>query len=1001
MTSLKVSTLLFSYLFLVVCVTNASNASMGPPLNTNLALGKSASQSSDNNGSRGQADAAVDGNSSDSDFWHPAASVTSTNYEASAWWEVDLGAVYDLTEVKLHNQTNGNSTSNYHLFVSDVPFYTNDLNTIKNDPQILDIYESGTMGNSSDYSINRTGRYIRVQGETWGFITLAEVEVYGATPGADPTVTLTAPSSVSGDFVMNVDFSESISGLTLSDFTISNCSLSNLQGSGTSYTVDISPDNIGALTILLPAGTVQDGDGNNNLESNRLIINYAPGISNTYCSVGPTTPWNYYITGVSIGDIQNGNQPISERKSGDVSPPGARDYSTMSTDVVAGNSYIISSVVTTGFYQNITKDGSFQVWVDFNQDGDFEDAGELTIDSIIQYTNGGSAPVNHSIQNVLSIPIDAVAGATRMRILFDNGDTPWGPCETTTNLYGEYEDYTLNIVPDGMMEEAESSIVWDSIPANVIREGDIVFKKFYPNPMEYFRGANVLAANTAGWIEFTINDDINTNGDWVYVGLVERDTTVRNEGTQQANFLIGVRSNEFLSPGNNDNILLLEKGALTSSGGFPGGTAGSVFRISREVNGNVVYSLNGIPLHTTTTQNGDDPNDFILEPVFYILNTGLDNQVSVSFNISDSFIAEDLVLAGRYTKMEATPSSLGSIDLNVGGGEPPYMYSWSNANLRGSNPTNVPEGTYTVVVEDAAGTMKAEDIDIYTMHDVEWEVVESNIEVSEDNYVLKNTSTNIDNRLFSQQKFSADENIFITVQLNKDLIADYTPGALNDDFNIVFKDVEVRADALGEYGLKINGAGSVLLFDDNYYNQSADTITFGKDLAFSLDEFEYAIRLKNRIVTVYKNNKALYSGPILSEIDSLQVGFKLSLSTLEGVAAEIKVSKEASLPPDLTQYTNLKRQLDSGFIIYDSSDDIRFKYIEDYAVVNDESSDLICKLYNWQRSIIKTYTVSKEYGANWKRLKLPTGLLTTGQYYLLEVENTNKGDTQYLRFKYE
>ncbi len=69
-----------------------------------------------------------------------------------------------------------------------------------------------------------------------------------------------------------------ISGLTLSDFSVLGFAvLSNLQQTGTNaYTVDVTPTTKNAaVTLSLPAGTVQDNAGNGNTASNNLVLNFA------------------------------------------------------------------------------------------------------------------------------------------------------------------------------------------------------------------------------------------------------------------------------------------------------------------------------------------------------------------------------------------------------------------------------------------------------------------------------------------------------------------------------------------------------------------------------------------------------------------------------------------------------------------------------------------------------------------------------------------------------
>jgi VCBS repeat-containing protein len=81
---------------------------------------------------------------------------------------------------------------------------------------------------------------------------------------ANPTNAATLP--------IHLNFSEAVDGLTLGDLTIGNGTASNLLGSGSSYTFDVTPTSDGAVTIGLNASTVTDLAGNSNPMSATLSI---------------------------------------------------------------------------------------------------------------------------------------------------------------------------------------------------------------------------------------------------------------------------------------------------------------------------------------------------------------------------------------------------------------------------------------------------------------------------------------------------------------------------------------------------------------------------------------------------------------------------------------------------------------------------------------------------------------------------------------------------------
>jgi YVTN family beta-propeller protein len=97
-----------------------------------------------------------------------------------------------------------------------------------------------------------------------------------------PAVTLaTASSSVSSAFTVSITASETVTGLTAGDFTVTNGTASNVGGGGAAFTVMITPTVAGSVSVLLPAGTVADVASNTNTASNLLTVNYAPASTPT------------------------------------------------------------------------------------------------------------------------------------------------------------------------------------------------------------------------------------------------------------------------------------------------------------------------------------------------------------------------------------------------------------------------------------------------------------------------------------------------------------------------------------------------------------------------------------------------------------------------------------------------------------------------------------------------------------------------------------------------
>jgi len=147
------------------------------------------------------------------------------------------------------------------------------------------------------------------------------------------------------------------------------------------------------------------------------------GLLTCYCPAGATSTAFEKISRVTIGTINNPS----------TSTAGYEDFTALSTQVFQGANMPITVTLSQGFPAD-----RVLVWIDFNKDFDFDDAGELA------YTSAnGVGP--HS-GNVV-IPALAPTGVTRMRVrMHDTSLGPNGtPCGNST--FGQVEDYTVNIVP--------------------------------------------------------------------------------------------------------------------------------------------------------------------------------------------------------------------------------------------------------------------------------------------------------------------------------------------------------------------------------------------------------------------------------------------------------------------------------------------------------------------------------------------------------------------------
>jgi hypothetical protein len=99
---------------------------------------------------------------------------------------------------------------------------------------------------------------------------LDRLELESVRPLASMT---TAMSVVSGVFSANVSFSESVTGLTQEDFTVTGGAVVSVAGTGAAYTVSVVPSSE-QVVLKLPANTVTDSEGHGNFSSSPLTLTY-------------------------------------------------------------------------------------------------------------------------------------------------------------------------------------------------------------------------------------------------------------------------------------------------------------------------------------------------------------------------------------------------------------------------------------------------------------------------------------------------------------------------------------------------------------------------------------------------------------------------------------------------------------------------------------------------------------------------------------------------------
>ncbi|WP_353777305.1 GEVED domain-containing protein [Winogradskyella sp. 3972H.M.0a.05] len=185
-------------------------------------------------------------------------------------------------------------------------------------------------------------------------------------------------------------------------------------------------------TIYVFKLRAKDAANNESEDSNEVAILTLP-TSLTYCGSQSSDVSDEYISRVQLNTIDNSS--------------GAQfysDFTNISTSLRKGSLYTVTITPTwTGSAFN----EAYSVWIDYNNDGDFEDAGE----QVFTQSPTQTTPVSGDF----TIPAGAMEVDTRMRVSMKFNDIP-DPCESFT--YGEVEDYTVRIV--GSSDLIYSSSAW-------------------------------------------------------------------------------------------------------------------------------------------------------------------------------------------------------------------------------------------------------------------------------------------------------------------------------------------------------------------------------------------------------------------------------------------------------------------------------------------------------------------------------------------------------------
>lgn len=196
-----------------------------------------------------------------------------------------------------------------------------------------------------------------------------------------------------------------------------------------------------------------------------------------YCAANSNSTTDERIKRVQFGNIDNTTSGTA----------GYEDFSYLSTDVVKNTTY---DITITPEWKGTQFNEGYGVFVDWNNDGDFEDADEIVFTKAPSKTT----PVVGSIK----VPETyTYTGPVRMRVILKFNSIP-SACGTIN--YGQIEDYTLNVM-NSTLAVANTDATKTSVYPNPVR--DIISIQSKVNSEFSYKmfntvGQVVLTGNSAG-----------------------------------------------------------------------------------------------------------------------------------------------------------------------------------------------------------------------------------------------------------------------------------------------------------------------------------------------------------------------------------------------------------------------------------------------------------------------------------------------------------------------
>ncbi|MEM6722015.1 MAG: immunoglobulin-like domain-containing protein [Bacteroidota bacterium] len=441
-------------------------------------------------------------------------------------------------------------------------------------------------------------------------------------------------------------------------------------------------DNLTPNTTYTFGVTAIDLAGNESAVSNEVTITTLQNVQLNYCGSQSTSVNDEYISRVQFGDIDNAS--------------GAQfysDFTNIATDLAKNGQYLLTVTPT---WPSTVYNESYAAWIDYNQDGDFTDAGEQV------WTQGNTQ--QSPVSTTITIPTSVPNGLTRMRITMKYNAAPT-PCETFN--YGEVEDYTINIV----------SAAPDTVAPILTLLGDNLVQLFV-NETYTDAGATAIDNEDGDLTDLIeVTGSVNTAVAGTYTLFFNVRDTAGNEAAELTRTVNVVEPVDDLPPVitlNGDAIINLNVGdpyvelGATATDNFDGDISANIAitgTVDTSVAGTYLIRYNVSDAAGNAAAEGTRTVNVLADTTIPVIT--LNGSATVTLNVGDAYVESGATATDNIDgDISANIAITGTVDTSLAG---IYTITYNVSDAAGNTAVEV---TRTVIVE-AIGVGCTNGIDVF------------------------------------------------------------------------------------------------------------------------------------------------------------------------------------------------------------------------------------------------------------------------------------------------